>query len=136
MKIALIKKDNAYFPYYDSDREAFRKHKNNVVYLAEIKQPRNLKHHKKYWALCTLVYENSEGFTGTENVSDWLKLKVGDVDYIEVTEERTCVKPRSINFESMDQEEFSKFWDRVLPFVCERLGCTNQEINENLIFFM
>ncbi len=130
----LIKKDDCLKPCYEKDREKFDKLTNNKIYKFEQKQARNPLHHRKYWGLCALIYDNSEEFSSSENVSDWLKLKSGLIDYIEVTPDRTVIKPRSISFENMDQDEFSKFWDSIMPAITEKLGCSEQDIKDNLIF--
>lgn len=136
MKMVLLKKDNAFYPYYESDKEISKGYKENTVYIVDIKQPRNIKHHKKYWALCKLVCTNSEAFKNSEQVSDYLKLKSGNIEYICVNNSVTYIKPKSINFEAMGKKAFEEFWHIIIPDVCELLGCEISEVEENLIFEM
>lgn len=122
-------------PYSENDVFEYSKLKYNVVYRVNIKQPRNYKHHSKYFALCRMVCDNTEYFTNEEQVSYYLKLKTGHIDEIVVGEE-TIVRAKSINFDTMEQTVFEIYYDSCIPIICELLGCTEHEVRENEVFYI
>ena len=145
MKLNMIKRliqdgTNATFqyelkPYSPNDIAQYNKLKCNVVYRCDIRQPRNLKHHSKYFALCRLLMDNSEYFTNEEQASYYLKLKTGHIEEIIVGPE-TIIRAKSINFETLDQTAFEDYYNSCLPIVCNILGCSEQDIAENIVFHM
>ena len=61
MKLTLIKQLNNTFKLaYDSDYDKAKKIKVGEAYECEIKQSRNIKFHRKYFALINMVYDNQE----------------------------------------------------------------------------
>lgn len=143
MKLTMIKRtidkdmvgQTAMFPYTRDDIEKFQKARKNVAVTTEIRHARNPLHHNKYFGLCRLLADAGY-FKDEEAASDFLKCKVGLVDAIEVTEERTVLKPRSINWESMKQDEFQVYYDRIVEIVAEKIGCTLEDIKTNLVFYL
>jgi hypothetical protein len=143
MKLALIKKDNSFYPYYNSDIEAMSKLHSNVVYMAEVKKPRHLEHHKKLFALANCTIANLPETSP-------LKLKIIDayglIKAIEIevglTEHEYCidggyhVKAKSIDFASMDQLEFQEFYDKAIYIMAGLIGVSVEELETNSIEFM
>lgn len=133
MKIAMIKIEGVLKPAYNHDVEEFAKLPEDF-YIVHIKRSRNLEHHNKYWALIKLLADNWDGFISKDQVSTWLKYKVGEVDYVIRTGSEVIVQPKSISFESMSQDRFEEFWEKIIPIVAEKLGITREEIDENMVF--
>jgi len=144
IKITTIKREvkpedvgrKAIFPYSVNDAEDFAKLQNNRVSLTEIKQPRNVGHHRKVWALARMLVRNGH-FSTERQAIDWMLLKAGAIVVIEQTEDKIYFRPKSIAFENMDEIEFSEIDNENLKeSVAEKLGCTVEDINENRIFYM
>jgi len=136
MKIYLIKRNGILKPFYKSDIDYVEnKIKENVAYSYDIKKARNYKHHKKYWALCRLMADQGN-FNTEEDASDYLKFMSKNVDYIIVEDNISYVKPKHINYETMGQDQFSAFWDTIIPHVVKKLGCDMGDIENNLIFYL
>lgn len=86
-----------------------------------IKQRRNPKHHRLLFALLKFILEHSDLFASTEAALTGLKIACGLVDpYIDATSGKTFFVPRSISFASMEQGDFSAFFDRAVYVVTER----------------
>ena len=63
MKVFLVKQgNNSFLPSHDSDYELCKKIKVGSTVSCEIKQPRNVAFHRKFFALINLVFENQEVF--------------------------------------------------------------------------
>ena len=125
----------ALFAYGKLDLEEFEKIKLNRVCISETKNSRNAKLFRKFWSLCRLVADNIDSFEDQEAVSDYLKMKIGHVDFKTVVNGVVKIKVKSIAWHKMDQDEFERFWEKIIPIVTELLECTEQEINDNLIFY-
>lgn len=80
-----------------------------AVVAVEVTRPRNLQHHRLYWALCTKI-ANAIDVT-PENVSDVLKLRTGHFETVQ-TKSGPVHLPRSISFAKMDQAEFREYFER------------------------
>lgn len=90
---------------------------------------RSVQWHKKYWALCTLIYRNVERIKvgaelievkSADHVHMLLKLKAGLFDAIiklENGEKAYVVK--SIAFDEMNADEWADAWERVIRVVHE-----------------
>lgn len=86
------------------------------VAAVEVRKPRNLGHHRLYWALCSLVAENMDGDYSAEVVSDVLKIRTGHVTVVKTRKGEVFI-PKSISFAAMDQFAFNEFFDRALKVV-------------------
>jgi hypothetical protein len=82
----------------------------------QVKQPRNVLHHRKFFALMSKVFENQEYFTSIEQLVAALKIAIGHVDVVQ-TRRGTFTIPKSISFAKMDQAQFSEFYERAVDFV-------------------
>lgn len=89
---------------------------------ADVTQPRNLAHHKKYWALCSVVAEAMD--ITAEEISDILKLRTGhfELEGLEVEDGKwqTVARLKSIAFHKMDQLAFNEFFERCVRVIYER----------------
>lgn len=89
---------------------------------ADVTQPRNLAHHKKYWALCHAVADATD--KDTEEVSDIIKANTGhfEIASAEVSKGvwQKCLRLKSIAFHKMDQLAFNGFFERCVRYIYER----------------
>jgi hypothetical protein len=89
--------------------EALRGVKIGHHVAVEVSRPRNLNHHRLYWALCNKIANALD--VEAENISDVLKLRTGHFTTV-TTRSGPVHLPRSISFASMDQTAFKSFFDR------------------------
>ena len=87
----------------------------NIV-TCNIKQPRNVQHHRLFFALMSKVFENQQYFSSVEQLVTALKLAIGHTDVIK-TKRGTFEIPKSISFAKMDQPAFDAFYTRAVDFV-------------------
>jgi len=97
-----------------------------AMMMISYKQPRNLKHHRKFFALVHAIVANSETYDTEEKALIAVKLAAGHVDFVPdpKTGELTAV-PKSVSFPSMDQDEFEEFYERavqgVITHICPHM---------------
>lgn len=91
--------------------------------MIDPRRPRNIQHHRKLFALLNLAVDNwpEDQPTTVEALLGAIKLSTGHYDSI-TTAKGTFRIPKSINFESMDQEEFNPFYDKAMEIISRVLG--------------
>lgn len=103
-------------PVDDAGREALARLPLGTIVRAEIKRPRNLGHHRKFFALLDLIYQNQTRYRSPEALLDAIKIYIGHAQVLNIRGKEVHV-PKSISFSSMGQGEFDRFWDRVVNVV-------------------
>ena len=129
--IILIKTLSGFKPAYESDYELAKKIPLNETITFEWKKPRNLKFHKKFFALLNLVYENQEVYNNIEHLRKDLTVSAGfydlryDLNGVEIQE------AKSISFAQMDEIQFSEYYSRIIDVVVKWLAIEKEDlINE------
>jgi len=138
MKLYLKKTSTGLIPIYEDDKKVFNKIEKNLMCLCDIKQPRNLKHHKKFFAILRLAVDNwpNDDITTTDQLLDNLKLNAGFVETFTGLDGEKNVKPKSIQFTKTGQIEFSAFYDKALDILGKYLDISIFDINENADSYM
>ena len=134
MKIALIKQANGFLkPYSEFDFEALKKIKANEIFEVEYKQSRNIKFHRKMFSLFNLAFENQSDYRSLDEMRYDLTIVSGYYDeYVNLITGEIYKKAKSISFASMDETEFSEYYEKVKETICKWLGITNEQIEEEI----
>jgi uncharacterized protein DUF1367 len=110
-------------PCDDAGVDALRKIKVGEVVQCEITRPRNLAHHRKFWALLNVFWQATGDWSSPYAVLIELKVRLGHVQDVLIRETGELVKvPKSISFASIDQNEFDVFYDRAISELCKMGG--------------
>ena len=89
--------------------------------MVEVKRPRNLAHHQKFFVLLNKVFENQEHFKSVDEMRAAITVYIGHCTE-QILKDGTAVRvPRSISFASMDQTAFEEFYEKVLDVVAEHI---------------
>lgn len=101
----------------------------------EATSPRNGKHHRKLMALLQLVSENSETYNTVERALVAVKLVVGHFEPAVHPQTGELIQvPKSISYESMDQDAFETFYSAALDGVLQHILPTmDRETAEHLL---
>lgn len=89
---------------------------------ADVRRPRNVKYHRKFFALCHLVFDASGQWESVEHLLTDLKFHLRHVESFRLHDGRQVDVPASISFAAMDDVEFSRFFDRAIRALCELTG--------------
>lgn len=106
-------------PVDDAGEEAMRGIKHGSEVWVEVVRARNTQHHKLYWALVSMVFENQERYKTRDQLHDALKLAAGIYTQLVMPSGAVHKIPGSIAFDKMDQAEFSAFYNRVCDLIAE-----------------
>ena len=119
--IALFKKNlSSLVPANADGEELLKKVKLGAEVLVEFRQPRNLPWLKKYWVLCQMIADNLDGQFTKESIDTALRLGVHHTRCLRMSGVEYEI-PEPINFGSMKQPEWEKFWELVVAFTCEKI---------------
>ena len=135
-RIPFIKRAGALIPYDDAAKAVLDKFGQGTVIWMDPKQPRNERHHRKYWALISLVWDNvdHEQYPSPEDLHDAIKISVGLRTRIHLPSGKLAYRAGSIAFSKMDQTEFSKFYDRVCDLIAKHFlpGVTSETLKHEV----
>ena len=136
MEIYLIKNDTGQFvPAYNSGYEKAKRFKPGETLLADIKRPRNIGFHCKFFALLNMGYQNQEQYDNFEDYRAVMIMKAGYYKVIE-TDRGVVYLPKSISFAAMDNLEFEELYSRMIDVLIKELGLDQEAIEKELSTFM
>lgn len=129
-------------PCYADDLEKLKRLEHGRDYQVTVTRPRNIKHHRKYWALLNLVFDNlpeelEAHFKSVEDLHYEIKLQTGHRDKWTTMGGQEVWRVRSISFEKMDQTEFEAFYDAALDVITRYIlpGIEKQELINQITEF-
>ena len=136
MELYLVKQLNgSLLPAYDSDYEKVKKIKQGDTVKCEVTKPRNIKFHKKFFALMNLVYQNQERYEHIDDLREQLTIAAGYYTTTYTLEGVEQQKAKSISFAAMDELEFGELYNALLDVIVKYFHFDRIEIEQNLAEF-
>ncbi|KAF0138654.1 MAG: bet [Rhodospirillaceae bacterium] len=101
--------------------------------MVEVTRARNLRHHRKWWALMSPIANNLNGVTA-ETVCDVIKIGIGHVHTVK-TKRGLVHIPKSVSFASMDQTDFDRFYDSAVRYIVSDVlpGVNSSDLEREVI---
>lgn len=136
MKIFCKNTSKGLIPLYDSDLDEKRKLKIGEVYEGDFKKwgERNYQFLKKFMALIKLGCDNSRLNMPFEAYRAYVTMKAGFVDVYD-TDKGKMALPRSIAFDKMEEDDFSKLYNVAIGVIMEDVNLDRHSIEKELINF-
>lgn len=143
MKLQLLNTASGLVPVDDYAYDEKKKLKVGEVYTAEIKQNRNYRFHKLYFALINCAWEylperQTRGFKSKENFRKYVEVAAGHCEPFYSPSKREWLEvPKSISFDTMDEAKFRDLYERVKDVIIAILGnyITIEEFEKNMANF-
>jgi len=132
MLLNLKKIENALIPCDEDTVRAFNKLKIYDEIYVEYKPRRDMKFHKKYFALLNAVLINQEHYKSVDNIHEAVKYRAGYYETIIPLTGEPFIVTKSISFHTMDGMEFESFYNVAID-ICVEL--TDDEAVEQIIRF-
>lgn len=133
MKLLVVRTLNGIKPAYDTDKDIFNKMPLNETFEIEYTKRRNIKFHRKFFAILKLAYENQSDYRVMEDMRRDLLIVSGNYD------EQVCKitgeiykKAHSINFSNMDDLQFNEVYTSVKNVICKWLGIDNETLENEI----
>ena len=143
MEIFLRKRsDGSFVPEYGNDYDEVKKIPEGTEVKAVITRPRNIGHHRKFFALLRLVADNlPEGMDVYKNTTlllDEIKFQLEHFELRQNIDGNPYYLVKSINFASMDQTEFKEFYSRSIDVVLKYFlkGSKREELLKEVIEYI
>jgi hypothetical protein len=112
---------NALWPVDQASKDALAKLDDGQHVTIEIRRPRSIKFHRRYWALVSLVWENidQERYPTADDLHAALKVCAGIRTQIVLPDGTIGFIPGSIAFDKMSADEFNAFYNRICDLVAK-----------------
>lgn len=91
------------------------------VVKVKITRPRNVMHHRKFYALMNLIFKNQEHYETLDDLVNIIKIATGHCHVYRKKNGDALPVPRSIAFHNMDQTQFDDFYAKVIRLVRENI---------------
>lgn len=115
-------------PYVAEVMDTYR---NGDKLTVTLNQKRSLPLLKKYWAVLRDVVENCKTpWENADQASDALKLALGVTDISKTVNGQWFIRPGSISFASMDENDFRPFFEKSMAVLSEVTGIDPEELRK------
>lgn len=91
------------------------------VVRAEIRRIRNIDHHRKFFALLHLIFQNQTVYSDIDDMREDITIAAGHCSRRHMADGTIIVRAKSIAFDKMDQTAFEDFYERVIDIVCREI---------------
>jgi len=136
MKLLVKKTNGGLKPMYESDYEIYSKIPLGEEFEIEYKKVRNLKFHKKVFALFKLAFENQEAYSNLNDLRRDLTITAGYyTESANILTGEVFKHAKSISFSNMDELEFSDLYESIKSVIIAWLGVTDEEIETEILQF-
>lgn len=118
------------FPACIDAAEWLKKTKLEQDVMLDPRRPRNTAHHKKLFALFHLAVDNWPEPVTVSALRGALLIKAGEFDEVQTSTGMMKI-PRSMAFESMNQETFDPFYDLAVLMISRVIGVSVEDLEQN-----
>jgi hypothetical protein len=123
-------------PVDQGGEDALREIANGALVQIEVKRPRNINHHRLYFALVSLVWDNidHDRYPSVEDLHGAIKIAAGLRTRIELPDGTQGFMPGSIAFHKMSQDDFSAFYTKVCDLVARHFlpGVNSEDLKREV----
>ena len=122
-------------PVDDRGSEMLHKIANGDMVKCEITRPRNLAHHRLFFALLNLVFSNQDRYEAFDMFRAAFTIALGHCDVMALPGGKVGYVPKSISFAKMDQGEFSAFYNQAVDLVCAKWlpGVSSDDVRREVL---
>jgi len=138
MEILMQRTLSGLAPIDDAGQEMLRKVAVGRLVKARVTQSRNIHHHRMFFALLNLVYDNlpeTVEINSVDALLGALKLATGHYEVCKSSAGKEFRIPKSISFAKMDQTEFDQFFQRCCDVIVKHFlpGVTSEQLRSEIL---
>ena len=133
VKILVARKLTGLFPVDETGEVVIRKFTPGEVVSIDVKRPRNVAFHRKFFAMLNIILQNQDAFKSIDDLLELTKLRTGHCHTV-LTKAGEVKITDSISFAAMDQDAFNAFYQRACAWVCSEVipGLSQQDLDEEV----
>ncbi len=140
-KLCLMRDGDVFKPFYGSDLEFLKKCKEHQKILCTTRRSRNPEHHKLVFAIAKCILSNlpSDHLWGKQEPYDLIKAIMIEEKIVNLKlnlDGTLRVEAKSINFESMSQDEFQPVSDAMFKWGAMMLGIEPHDLEKNYMEYL
>ena len=140
VKLLVVKHLNSLRPVDEAGEEVMRSIGMGEIIEVDLRRRRNLKHHRLFFALMNLVWQNipdQDKYKTVEDLVTEVKIITGHYtrrDMVVEGKRYPILTPNSISFAAMDQVAFDAFFQRVCDWIATDVlpGITQEDLRQEL----
>lgn len=117
---------------YDSDYDNKKKLKVGKEYLVTVVSPRNIRFHRKMWALYNMVFQNQEMYSHIDDLRKDITVAAGYYRERVNIDGEVIKEAESISFASMDDLKFSELYSATIDVIVKYFHFDKQSIIEEV----
>lgn len=133
MVLQIKKHNNGFFPVGDDSAEVWKKLKDGEEIFCEYKPRRNYKFHKKLFSMLNLVKDNQNYYKSVDNILTECKFRAGYYEIHVSYDGLQTFIPKSINFASMDNDEFERFYSSAIDTCLALVPMGRKELEDAIL---
>lgn len=138
MKLTFLKSTGGVLlPSDEECVEYMQKVPNGKEIMIEYKPKRNVKFHRKAFALLNLVLANTDKYSNINDLLIEFKLKAGHYQEHITTKGKIIYVPKSIAFSEMDEIEFGEIYSKFADIALQHfVSISREELERQIINFL
>ena len=120
-------------PTDEAGESVLRKVGLGEVVAVDVKRPRNVRFHRKLFAMLHVILANQDHYKSLDDMLDVCKLRTGHCKTLQTRQGEVRI-PKSISFAAMDDVEFGDFYDRACAWVVQEVipGLERKHLDEEV----
>ena len=99
-----------------------------------ISQPRNIRFHKKYFALLGAGRDMADTNYNAEQFRAYVTVGAGYCEFLTDKEGGVVAIPKSISFAAMSEDEFERLYQDTISFICQNWVLDENDLNAMVNF--
>lgn len=119
-EIYLVRKLNMLAPHDAVSDDLLREIPAGEIVKAVISRPRNIGHHRLFFAMLNVVWKAQNTFATLDRMLSIIKVGTGHFETYELDGQKV-VEPLSISFAKMDQAAFRQFFDKAVVVILSKI---------------
>ena len=129
----MAKKLRGLYAIDEAGESAMRSIGQGEIISVEVKRPRNVQFHRKFFAMLSIILANQDYYKSIDDLLDVCKIRTGHCRTI-VTRDGEVKVPMSISFAAMDDVAFAAFYDRAVAWVVTEVipGLKRRDLDEEV----
>lgn len=135
MKLYLQRTLRGLMPLDDTDKEKINKIPFDTPLEFDVKVPRNIKLHRKFFAMLNLAFENQDEFKNFQIFREAVIIGSGYFEKVQRLYGEEIILAKSISFANMDNFEFDSLYTACIDTIIGYFNFTKKEFESELAMF-
>ena len=135
MKLYLQRTLRGLMPIDDLDKTKIGKIPFDTPLEFDVKVPRNIKFHRKFFAMLNLAFENQEEFKNFQIFREAVIIGAGFFEKVQRLHGEEIIVAKSISFAQMDNEQFEQLYTACIDTIIDYFNFTKKDFESELAMF-